>query len=184
MEQPDTVTVVTGTSSMPGDLVPGNEVEDNIPQVAGDSSLDTGLEGMTLKEEHTSHDNDAVMVSSDDNVDVKDMPGLTKEQVDKFCTFGLPCSTSQAPSTVARHTKPGSLCHIKNIKETSLFHLRNRILSGDYFLPCLPPDSALKHRNQEMKMLYDISIQSPSAATYQWCVDRGRGTSCFDVPDL
>ncbi len=155
----------------------------NIPQVSGDSSLDIGLEDMTLKEEHTSHDNNVIMVTSDDNVDVKDMPGLTKEQVDKSCTSDLPSGTSQAPSTVASHAKPGSFCSIKNIKETSPLHLRNRILSGDYFLPCSPPDFALKHRCQEVKMLYDISLQSPCAATYQQCVDHGSGTNCFEVPD-
>ncbi len=59
------------------------------------------------------------MVSSDDNVDVKDLPGLTKEQLDKYCTSDLPCSTSQAPSTMTSHVKPCSLCGIKNIKATS-----------------------------------------------------------------
>ncbi len=66
MKQPDTIRGVTGTSSMTGDIVPGNEVEHNIPQVAGDLSLDTGLEGMALKGDQTSINNDLVMISSDD----------------------------------------------------------------------------------------------------------------------
>ncbi len=32
-------------------------------------------------------------------------------------------------------------------------------------------------------MLYDISLHSPCAASYQCLVDRGKGTNCFDVPD-
>ncbi len=168
---------------MSGDVVPCNDVGNNTPHVAFDSSLDTDIEEMNLKEEQTSHSNNIVMTSPDDNVDVKDMSGLTKEQVDKSCTSGLPTSTSQAPSTVFSHAKPGSLCGIHNIPETSLLHLRKRILCGDYFLPSSPPDSALNHRCQEVRTLYDISLQSPCPTSYQQCVDHGRGTNCFDIPD-
>ncbi len=62
-------------------------------------------------------------------------------------------------------------------------NLRNIILSGDYLLPSSPPYSELKHRNQDVKIWYDISLYSASAATYQQCVDHGRGTSSFDVPN-
>ncbi len=107
LEHPSTIILVTSMGSTPRDMVPGNDVVINTPQVAGDLSLDTGLEEMSLKDEQTSHRNDIVMVSSDDNVDVKDMPGLTKEQVDKSCNSGLPTSTSKAPSTVASDVKSG-----------------------------------------------------------------------------
>ncbi len=69
------------------------------------------------------------MISSDDNnVDVKDMLGLTKEQLDKSCTSGRPGGNSKAPSTEASHFKPGSMTDIKNI---NALHFRNGILSGD-----------------------------------------------------
>ncbi len=89
LEHPSTITLVTGMGSMSGNVVPGNDVDINTPQVAGNSSLHMGLEEMNLKEEQTPHSNDVVMISSDDNVDVKDMPGLTKEQVDNSSTSGL-----------------------------------------------------------------------------------------------
>ncbi len=170
---------MAGTSSVAVDIVPSNDEESNIPQVAGDVALDTDLRGMTLGEDRPSTDNDVVMKSSEVDVDTKDMPGLTKEQVDKSGTSGLPERTSQAPSTIARHRNPSSFVGIKNIKETSLLHLRNRILSGDYFRLCSPPVFALKHKSQEVKTLYDISLHSACAATYQRCVDRGS----FDIPD-
>ncbi len=75
-------------------------------------------------------------------------------------------------------SKSGSLFGITK-EETHELHLRNRILSGDYFLSLSPLDSALNHRCQEVKTLYDISLHSPCAASYQRLV----GTNCFDVPD-
>ncbi len=67
--------------------------------------------------------------------------------------------------------------------ESSPLHLTNRVLSDDYFLPSSPPDSAIKHKSQEVKTLYDIILYSPCAATYQCLVDRGKDTNCFDIPD-
>ncbi len=96
--------------------------------------------------------------------------------MDKLRTSGLPISISHAPSTVFSQVKHGSLCSIHNILETSSLHLRNRILCSDYFLQSLSADSVLKHRCQEVRTLYDISLQST-------CVDHGRGTNCFNVPD-
>ncbi len=94
----------------------------------------------------------------------------SKEQVDKSCTsglpVGLPVGTIKAPSSLASYEKSGSLCDIKHTKETSLLHLRNIILAFDYFLLSSPPDYALKHRSQEVRMLNDISLHSAYAATY------------------
>ncbi len=69
------------------------------------------------------------------------------------------------------------------INETSLLYLRNRRLCGDYSLPCSPPRTTLAHRNAEVKMLFNISLDSHCAATYQLCVDHGKCTNCFDMPD-
>ncbi len=66
------------------------------------------------------------------------VPCLTKEQVDKSCTSGFQPGTSKAPRTVASQATPGSL--IGN--DSSPLLLRNRVLSADYFLLSLPPDSA------------------------------------------
>ncbi len=112
-------------------------------------SLDTDLGGLTLAD-IPSTDNNVVMKYSEDDVDAKDMPGLTKEQVDKSCTSALPEHTSPSPSTIASQRKPG-LLDIRNIKEMSLLHLKNRIKSGDYFLLCSPTVSVLKHKSQEVK---------------------------------
>ncbi len=71
---------------------------------------------MTLRDDHTFTSNDVVMISSDDNVDVKDMRGFIKEQLDKSCTSSITRGTSKAPSTVASHLQPGSLCGIKILK--------------------------------------------------------------------
>ncbi len=79
--------------------------------------------------------------------------------------------------------KPGSLFGSTK-EETHKLHLRNRILSGDYYLPLSPSDTALNQRCQELKMLYDISLHSPCATSYRCLVDRGKGTNCFDIPDL
>ncbi len=128
-EHTSTITLVVGTGSGSGDILPGNE-DIGIPQVAGD-------------------------VPSGDNVDYTDMPGLTKEQLDKSYTSGIQTSTLKAPSTVHSLAKPGSLFGITK-EETHDLHLRNIILSGDYFLPLSPSDSAFNHRCMEAKMLYDI----------------------------
>ncbi len=45
------------------------------------------------------------------------------------------------------------------------------MLSGNNFLPCSPPESSLKHRNKEVKTLYDLSLHSTCK------------TSSFDRPD-
>ncbi len=73
------------------------------------------------------------------------MPGLTKEQVDKSCTSGLPTNTSKAPSTVASQAMPDSLIG-KCINDTSPLHSRNKMQSGDYLLSSSPSDSALQQK--------------------------------------
>ncbi len=178
MEHPSTVTLVVGKGSGSGDILPGNGEGINIPQVAADVPLETVPEGSVNSDTHPSD-----IVNIDDNVHYTDMPGLTKKQVDKSCTSGIQTSTSKASSTVHSLAKPGSLFNITK-EETHELHLRNRILSGDYFLPLSPSDSALNHRCQEAKMLYNISLHSPCTASYERHVDRGKGTNCFDVPDL
>ncbi len=177
-EHPSTVTLVVITGSGSGGILPGNSEDSNIPQVAGDMPLETVPERSADSDNHTSEN-----INIDDNVDYTDMPGLTKEQVDKSCTSGILTSTSKAPSTVFSLAKPGSLFSTTK-EETHELHLRNIILSGDYYLPLSPSDTVLNHRSQEVKMLYDISLHSPCAASYQSLVDRGKGTNCFDVPDL
>ncbi len=120
----------------------------------------------TVKDDNTSVDDTPVVISSDDNVDYMGGPGLTKEQVDKSCTSGFQPGTSKVPSTVASQAKPGSLIG-KFTNDSSPLHLRNIVLSGDYCLPSSPPDYALKHKSQEFNTLYNISLHSPCAATYQ-----------------
>ncbi len=119
-EQSNTTTLVAGKSSAAVDIVSGNVQETCIPQVAGDVSLDIDLKNMTLVGDKWSTDNDVITKSSNEDVDVKDMPGLTKEQVDKSCSSGIPECASQAPSNYCNHREPGSLAVIKNIKETCL----------------------------------------------------------------
>ncbi len=181
-ELPTTVTLVTSAGNNTGDIVSGNSEGVDTRQVAGDVSLVADPVDSTVKDDHTSYEDKPIVVSSDENVDYMGGPGLTKEQVDKSSTSGLRSGTSKAPSTLASQAKPGSLIGKCN-NESSPLHLRNRVLSGDYFLPSSPPDSALKHRSQEVKTLYDISLHSACAATYQHLVARGKGTNCFDIPD-
>ncbi len=103
----------------------------------------------TFKDVDTSVDDKPLLISSDENVDYTGAPVLTKAQVDKSCTNGFPSGTSKDPSTVASQAKLGGLI-VKCTNESSPLHLRNRVLSGDYFLPSSPSDSALKHRCQKV----------------------------------
>ncbi len=48
----------------------------------------------------------------------------------------------------------------------------------------MPPDDALKQRSVEARNLYYWSKTNPYAATYQCFVDRGKATSCIDIPDV
>ncbi len=112
------------------------------------------------------------------------LPGLTKDEVDKSCTSGNPRCVSEAPSIMSHLRKPGRMTYLKNINESSLLHLRNRRLSGDYSLPCSPPRTPLTHRHVEVKMLFNISLDLPCAATYLLYVDHGKDISCFDTADI
>ncbi len=95
-EHPTTVTLVTSTCNNRGDIVPGNSEGVDTPQVVGDVPLITDSVDNTVNDDHTSVDDKPLVISSDENVDYMSGPGLTKEQLDKSCTSGLPSGTSKA----------------------------------------------------------------------------------------
>ncbi len=66
----------------------------------------------------------------------------------------------------------------------SPLHLDNHVLLAAYYLMSAPSDDALKHRSVEVCNLYYWSKTNPCATTYQCLVDRCKGTSCIDIPDV
>ncbi len=137
----------------------------------------------TSPEEDTYKVEDVKMLSESDDGGEK-IDTTTMDSTDKTNAPIITDGDCQAHETMVVEKLPEVELGLITTSLDSPLHLDNHILLSTYYLPCAPPDDVLKRRSVEVRNLYYWSKTNPSAVTYQHFVDRGKGTSCIDIPDV
>ncbi len=107
----------------------------------------------TFPEEDTSKVEDVKMLSESDDAEEK-TDTTTMDSTDKTYTPIITDGDRQAQETMVIEKLPEVELGPITTPIDSQLHLDNCILSAPYYLPCVPPDDALKHRSVEVRNLY------------------------------
>ncbi len=167
--------------SEPEMVNPASQLETQVDSSANLSSVVNVL-GISRIED-TSKVEDIKMLSESDDAEEK-TDTTTIDSTDKTNAPIITGMEHQAQENIEVDKSPEFELGLITTPLHSPLHFDNRILLTAYYLRCALSDNALKHRSVEVRNLYYWSKRNQCAATYQCFVDRGKGTSCMDIPDV